>query len=341
MNRKMKRAGVVIGIIAIIGACSLFLYYEWRDASPQESPSRPQDVLKRMIGKTPEGHNPFVDRVVADLKKHYSKTIQDKSTQASFLNLRNFVINIDPKNGRNIFYSIISQAFPDYAQEIMKTLDKLDQYNKWLKENENKLDGMKDSEREAALLAKRTELFGDDAEKIWTGDMLASDARRAKFREQLDVLNTSSDTTIDEKLEMFQGVLEETYKNSPEAFLSDQSVMMSKVFFSIDSVQDELKKMRPEQRQQEINNIRRKMGIPEDQIEELTKRDAYNEKRWQIGLKYMEERDRIEKEYEGPEQEKQLGLLREYYFGDEAKTIELEEKDKFFRYKRSHIYGRN
>jgi hypothetical protein len=55
----------------------------------------------------------------------------------------------------------------------------------------------------------------------------------------------------------------------------------------------------------------------------------------------MQEREDAVKEFKGPEREERLKALREQYFQDEAKTIELEEKDNFFRFNRPRIYGRN
>jgi hypothetical protein len=83
------------------------------------------------------------------------------------------------------------------------------------------------------------------------------------------------------------------------------------------------------------------MGLTEDQIESLARRDAENERRWETGLLYMEDRERIVSEYDGHERQELLRQLREEYFGDEAGTIELEENDGFFRFKRPRIYGRN
>ncbi|HON60229.1 MAG TPA: hypothetical protein PK314_00020, partial [Deltaproteobacteria bacterium] len=77
------------------------------------------------------------------------------------------------------------------------------------------------------------------------------------------------------------------------------------------------------------------------QIESMARRDADNQRRWDIGLEYMEERGRIVREFQGHEQEERLKALRERYFLDEAGTIELEEKDGFFRFERPRIYGRN
>ena len=69
------------------------------------------------------------------------------------------------------------------------------------------------------------------------------------------------------KLIVYRNALNDTYKGTPEEFFLDQKEILSKAFFSIDSVQDVLKQMSPEERQQEINNIRSKMGFDSHEIE--------------------------------------------------------------------------
>ena len=99
--------------------------------------------------------------------------------------------------------------------------------------------------------------------------------------------------------------------------------------------------MNPEERQLEINNIRSKIGLNRQEIEQMAEIDAKYEQRWNIGLKYIQERNDLVENFKGPEQEEKLKALREKYFQDEANTIEREENDKFFRFERPHIYGRN
>jgi hypothetical protein len=338
MNSKLKVAGIAIGIaalVSVIGFCWFFLVH---DAGTLSVPySLQQEGKNSPLAES----DPFINQMVTQLQKCYSKTIAQKSTQAGLFEIRDFIVGTHPANGKAVFIAILTRAFPDYAHEILKTLEKLDLYNRWLEDNKKMLLQMTDAERSVALWEKRRELFGDDADKIWSGDMLATEARKAKVQDALAALNESHDTSIDEKLDMYQSTLREAYGDTPEKFILEQNGFLSKVFFSIDSVQDELKQMNPDQRQLVINNIRRKMGYTEEDIERSTKRDADNEQRWQVGYKYMEERDKIVKEYQGQELENQLDLIREKYFQDEANTIKLEEKDDFFRFKRPHIYGRN
>jgi hypothetical protein len=287
------------------------------------------------------GQDPLSDQFVKELKKYYGATISEVVTQAGLFDLWKSFMGSHPDRGRELFYGILKRAFPGYADAIMATLDKLDEYNRWLEHNKALLARMSATERLEALQKKRMELFGDDARKIWTGEELATESRRAKVQDTLAYLNQTEDMTMDDKIEVYQGSLREAYENTPEKFILDQGPLLAKVFFSIDSVQNELKQMTPLERQQELNRIRRKMGFTEQQVERMEKRDADNELRWEAGLNYMKDREEIVRQFEGPQQEEKLRELREQYFDDEAKTIELEEKGDFFRFKRQHIYGRN
>lgn len=335
MSRTLKLTGAALGLAAIALA-AWFLMMHDRGPGPAHK-AIPSSIAEATLS----GQDPLSDQFIKELRKYYGRTIAEKATQASLFELRKSIMGSRPDKGREVFYSILKRAFPEYADAIMETLDKLDQYNRWLEENKNMLARMTATERLAAMQKKRKELFGDDAEKIWTGEELATESRRARMQDTLAVLNDSDNTTMDEKIEEYQGALKETYEGTPEGFILKQGPLLAKVFFSIDSVQEELKKMSPQDRQQEINRIRSKMGFTEQQVERMAKRDADNELRWEAGLQYMKDREAVVSQYDGPEREEKLGELREQYFDDEAKTIELEEKGDFFRFRRPHIYGRN
>jgi hypothetical protein len=339
MSRKLK-ISVIVFCLAVLALIVFAFFFTIHDSNPEHV--RNQNQFQKELAKISLGtQDPLSDQFVKELRKYYGKTISEKVTQASLFNLRNLIMGSHPDKGKDLFYSMLKRAFPEYADAIMVTLDKLDQYNQWLKDNKEMFSKMTATERLASLEKKRKELFGEDADKIWTGEELATEARRAKVQDALTVLNESKDTTIDEKIDVYQGALREAYEGTPEGFILNQGDLLAKVFFSIDSIQDELKQMNSQDRQQEINRIRKKMGFTDKQVESMAKRDADNELRWEAGLQYMKDRDKIVQQYKGQEQEAKMKELREQYFDDEAKTIELEEQGDFFRFKRPHIYGRN
>jgi hypothetical protein len=361
MDNKIKIAIALAGIIVTMICCYVFLLDTGKETAiaPQNtqvpasgsSAAMPPDGRNSLSqasspsgspGNTPETNQMTIkDNIVKELQKNYGDTISRVSTQASLYGVRNYIISMFPDDGEKTFSEIIKRAFPDFADAIMATLNKLDTYNEWLADNEAILAMMTESEKNAALWEKREALFGDAAKEIWSGELLATDARKKTMQDTMAVLQESRDTTIEEKLDMFTTALHETYDNSPEEFILEYKDMSAKVFFSLDSVQDELKKLPADQRQFEMNKIRREMGFSQENIEKMEEYDAVREKRWEVGLQYMAERDAVVAESQGPEQEEKLKALREKHFQDEAQTIELEEKDDFFRFKRERVYGRN
>jgi hypothetical protein len=343
MSRKKIITGAVLVIFAV--AAVIFVFYPKENDSAGSSilsgPSTARDsAVTSPSGAIPES-DPFSDKIVSELKKYYGSTIAKKSTQAEVISIRDFVMGLRPEKGKDYFYNILKRAFPQYADEIMKTMEKLDLYNRWLSDNRDQLMKMTASERLAAMWKKRKELFGEDAEKIWSGEILATEERKAKMQDTLAGLNKSREMSLDAKLGEYKRVLKETYTGTAEEFILNQGGLLSKVFFSLDSVQEELNSLSPAQRQQEINRLRAEMGMTERQVESMARRDADNASRWDTGLQYMEKREAVVKQYEGQEQENRLNDLRKEHFGDEANTIALEEKDGFYRFKRPHIWGRN
>ncbi|MBP1710700.1 MAG: hypothetical protein H6Q49_902 [Deltaproteobacteria bacterium] len=343
MSKKIIITGAALVIFAL--AAAIFVFYPKENdpagSSIQSGPSMVRDsAVSSPSGAIPD-NDPFSDRIVSELKKYYGSTIGKKSTQAEIISIRDFVMGLRPEKGKDYFYNILKRAFPQYADEIMKTMEKLDLYNRWLSDNRDQLMKMTASERLAAMWKKRKELFGEDAEKIWSGELLATEERKAKMQDTLAELNKSRDMSLGAKLGEYKRVLKETYSGTAEEFILNQGGLLSKVFFSLDSVQEELNNLSPAQRQQEINRLRAEMGMTERQVESMARRDADNASRWDTGLQYMEKREAVLKQYEGQEQENKLNDLRKEHFGDEANTIALEEKDGFYRFKRPHIWGRN
>jgi hypothetical protein len=337
MISKKKRWVIAIGISTFLFGMVLGYFF----ITPNPDTGSMQGISTKGADPSLAADEPFIVKMAADLQKWYGKTISQRVTQACLLGVRDLIIGTHPGNGRSLFYAILKRAFPDYANDIMNTLAKIDQYNRWLQDNRDALMKMTALDRTAAMWKKRHELFGDDADKIWSGEMMASDVRKSKMQDTMSALNESRDTSIEEKLQVYQAALRNTYKGTPEEYFLDQNTVLSKVFFSVDSVQEELRKLSPEARQEEINNIRRQMGYSEEDIATQARYDDEREQRWQNGYQYMKERDKVVAQYQGQEQEERLQALRDKYFPYQARAIELEEKDNFFRFKRPRIYGRN
>lgn len=281
------------------------------------------------------------DQLVAEFKKYYGKTITNIHTQVGLLKVKKYLSQLYPQDGPEKFYSALKRAFPDLADDIMLVLAKMERYQDWLEDNAHRLSQLNPAEKEGLIWEQRNAIFGEDAKEIWSEEIIAFEQKKQDVRETISYLDEATDMTIYEKLDVYQSSLKDAYDGSTEEFVLDNKGLLAKVFLSIGSVQDELKQLDPERRQQEINNIRRELGFTQQQVEYLEGRDTRRDQRWENGLAYMEERELLEQNLEGPELESELAALRKEYFKHEANTIALEEKDGFFRYRRPRIYGRN
>ncbi|RPJ82466.1 MAG: hypothetical protein EHJ94_02010 [Deltaproteobacteria bacterium] len=248
------------------------------------------DRQQQIQGKSsvPGGHEqpePSIeDRLVKELKEFYGKTISEKSTQVILLKVKKFVMRLYPEDGENRFYNILKRAFPDLADEIMKVLAKLEKYQRWMEENADALSRMNSVEKQGLLWERRKEFFGDDASEIWSEEVLAYEKRKQNVRDALDFLDKADDIPIHEKLDLYQTSIQEAYQNSPEAYVLQNKDMLAKVFFGIDSVQDELKSLDPEQRRVEINRIRSEIGFPKNRLKKWSSatniRSAAGKRAW-------------------------------------------------------------
>jgi hypothetical protein len=143
------------------------------------------------------------------------------------------------------------------------------------------------------------------------------------------------------RLERFREAVDAARAAWPGAPVLDQPAMLAEVFLRMEAVQRELAALDPKARRGEIAQIRRALGFDESAIARMESIDDRREARWQNGLAYMQDRERLAASFAGDALEGELRALRDDHFGAEAPTIEAEERDGFFRFERPRIYGRN
>lgn len=270
------------------------------------------------------------------LREQFGRTISDPANQVSLLELRRFLQENFPEDWDGRLDDLLHEAFPDAADEILDTFAKMDGYEAWLEESKSDLAVMQVEEIEEALWEKRREIFGEGAAEIWEDD---SDS--GLLRDLLEILDEADDIPLEDRLRLFGTAVGESDPDESNPLLRDKRHVMALAFLNMESVQDELGRMSPEERAESLRHIRESMGFDEEAIEGMEELDAERERRWQNGLRYMEERDDLARDYEGAALEEELRFLRERYFGDAAETIAAEEASGFFRYRRRRIYGRN
>jgi hypothetical protein len=167
-----------------------------------------------------------------------------------------------------------------------------------------------------------------------------AEAEEQALRDAIFGIAADDSLPLAARLERYREAVSKAQEQAPGAPL-DHPGMLTEAFLRTDAVQRELAALSEADRARELAHIRGELGFGEEEIARMEQIDAWRESRWQNGLTYMQERERITATFEGDALDEELRALRAEYFGDEAPTIEAEERDGFFRFQRRRVYGRN
>jgi len=282
----------------------------------------------------------FESELVAKLKVTYGARIQALNIQASLITVKKYVLKYDPLEGVERFSRIIHTAFPDYAESILSIIERLEIYNDWMAENQTMLIELTSTVQQGMIWEKRRELFGDDAEIIWSEELAELSQKQTKMHGIFSQLDQSTGMSIDETLYQLRTAISENHDGSIQA-LSSNGGKVAHAFFNLESVQKTLKSLPPEERQFEINKVRKELGYTEEQISKQQKKDEKRNKRWDNGLNYMSARTTLIETTSDADLPEALLVLREKYFQLDATTIQKEEESDFWRFKRPRKYGNN
>jgi hypothetical protein len=180
-----------------------------------------------------------------------------------------------------------------------------------------------------------------DPDELVRAAARAAEAVEEAARERVVARAREADEPLEVRLDLYRAALGEALHASGDAAMLAWRGIWTEHFLRLDPVQEELASLSPGRRALALARIRREMGFDDEEIERLAALDARREQRWDTGLAYMEERDRLESRLEGDAFEEEVQRLREAYFGVEAHTLAMEEASGFFRFERRRIYGRN
>ena len=282
----------------------------------------------------------FINEMVKKLKQKHDHEIHLLNVQASFKDLRNFILERYPQDGVAIFEYIITQAFQVQSDNILALIHNLNIYDAWLSENRLSLNDMDVLERDGLLWAKRYEIFADLAHELWDKEINEQEYKQQVVQQTLQSLNDSHDIDMSERLYILQTTIEEQFSDTPQSLLINKG-LLANMYFRLESVQRDLENMAPLDRQQALAKSRRQLGYTESSIADLAKQDAAKELRWKNGNQYMAQRDQLAVNFQGADLQQRLNELRTKHFSHEAATIEAEEKSGFMRYERPRVYGSN
>lgn len=282
----------------------------------------------------------FINQMIKALIERHQHEIHLVRVQVTLQDFRDFVREEFPQNGDTLFNTIIQQAFPKYASDILAIISKLDQYDTWYANNLLDLNDLDPLTKDGTLWQKRHDIFGDLAEEIWYKELQSQESKRQTVQQTIATLNDASDISMQERLYILKNTLDELYSEEQTNFTMNKG-LISNVYFQLESVQNDLAQLSPSERQSAIDASRKQLGFSESDIKLLAQEDQIKEQRWQNGHQYMSARDQLSQVYKGDELTSKLQDLREQYFKNAAPTIKAEEDSGFFRFNRPRLYGSN
>jgi hypothetical protein len=231
----------------------------------------------------------------------------------------------------------LTDAFPDYANILYQAFLNFEAYKRWVDENYETLLGMTHLERKDFIWETRKQYFGEDALTIWEAEV-NNDA----LVDALQRIDDQRSTTFGTKLDTYMAEINRIYSDKAGGFKTQHQQKLMDNFLNLDAVQQDLHEMSILERQENLHNIRKAMGLDEAALKRWDDLDRKRDERWALGREYMKKREALENEYSGVELERRLDDIRQNYFGSEADVIKNEESGGFSRFKdRPRRYGMN
>ncbi len=271
------------------------------------------------------------------LQEQFGATIANKRAQIKALEkLTGYLMREYPDDWRERLQALLERAFPGMGAQLMAQFQNMQSYNDWLKANREQLQQMTPDERRAALNDARFRYFGEDAAEIFEESL-----RQEQILDAMQQIEQIPEASVDAKLEKYVDSIRQAYGEKAPSFIENRQTELMNNFLTLPSVQDDLHGMAPAARQQQMENVRRQLGLDDDAIERWRELDAERDRAWDNGETYMEERERIASRYEGEEQARRLQELRQRFFDtEEADVIRGEEESGFFRFGHRRVYGK-
>jgi len=356
----------LVSVVAVIAVLAAVVIYQFSDngtdetvlaVGHDESGIEPKAKSVKSMAKQPvaipaielvrQANAPtgdaYIEEMIMRIKAEFGDTIANARSQVSLKEFRDDLIRNFPGEGAGMFERIVRGAFPNYADEILAIIAMMESYESWLLTVMTDLNHMDLMDQQGMLWDKRIDMFGDKAQEIWDQELSAEEERNAAVMHTVNMLDGAHELPMDERLMLLQQAFEQGYGQSMEGLIYDTTGVMSQVFFRFESVQQDLRELPNEERQEKINDIRRQIGYDESQIAKMAEADQKKESRWSNGYAYMEERNALIAEATDDAMlMDRVTALRQKYFGNEARTIGKEEDELgFFRYERPRVYGWN
>lgn len=282
--------------------------------------------------------DPELEELATFMRERFGAKLKEPYIQIKMLeDLMRFFQKRSPDRWQEELLAFLKKAFPEMYDELAAMLRNRVDYEKWVRDNDSYLRGLTDQQRRTAMWDARNRLFGKEAaERIW-----ASELKNQALSDSLSAIDAKQGANVAQKLSTYKQRLLEIYGEQTEVYLERHRQETMNRFLDLPSVQKDLTAMAPQERSQNLRNIRKELGLDDEALKRWDDLDKTRDSRWDVGLKYMAEREALAKQLSGPALETKLQELRARYFGTEAEIIGQEEAGGFFRFERPRQWGRN
>ncbi len=352
MRTKWGRIAAVAALAVLLCALAYLLALEPGPrtagiaAGGPDAPDAPRDLaLDEVVSETggavpgagQPGSGEAADaQAAAYLQEQFGATIANKHTQIKALEkLIAYLMKAYPDDWRDRVYDLLRAAFPERADELYAQFAKLSAYNDWLAGHRGELMMLDPALRRAKLWELRRRFFGDDVDEIWETAL-----RNEQIYDALDAIGRSSQSSVAEKIELYVESVKQAYGDLAERFMEQRRSELVNRFLSVETVQDDLHGLAPQQRAVALDDIRRAMGMDEPALQRWRELDSRRDADWDLGRRYMEQREAIVAGFEGPERDRRLQTLRESMFAEQAESLRSEEAAGFFRFGHRRVFGK-
>lgn len=279
--------------------------------------------LKQVITDDPE-----IEMIIGLMKERYGKKLSDKRIQIRLVGgLIRHLKRKNPYDWKERIRAVIAAEFTEHSAELMDKIDRLDEFNNYLKEHRGELQAMSPADRKETMMSKRREIFGPEYEEIWDREITAG-----KLSDMLGRLDGRSDLSPHDKMRAFSAFAKSLYPVSSDlsSGKSEDEIMVRNYelvnnFLEMDSMQSDLGAMAPDERARFLKSLRESMGMKEDVVRKMAEVDAAMDRMWENAPAYTRERSEIVANYTGAERERKLDEARKKYFGTNAGVIKMEE----------------
>ncbi|MCB1660311.1 MAG: hypothetical protein KDI39_18970, partial [Pseudomonadales bacterium] len=183
----------------------------------------------------------------ANLQQRYGKKLDHPYWRLQTIEtLKRYLMEKYPYDWLARLKAMLKIFFPEHYEQLLASLNAIESYNDWMAQLKHSMTFNSPEERTKAIWDKRLQLFGEDAKVIWQAQVKQEKVNTAL--QQLD----QSNLPLNSKIDRYVQTLKEVYGTEATDPEKSHPVQQMQGLLTLNSVQDQLHSMPPEQRQQEL-----------------------------------------------------------------------------------------